>query len=520
MAGFLDRLQTFLFGAAIGRASSDAVTPVLEPVRQHAWFKNQNKVLDPGTAAELVAKRFILESEGQFDAERSGIADNRFGALIRLAQTYPGLGDLDKLSNRELLDSDRVKEVLGRLGYPDTFTDAIIALFQDLLSVAEVGAAVQQGHLPNEGILPNVDPSVPAVGGQVTADPPDGGPPSHVPLTQIDIDPIKEAAHQGYDLKRLEVIANLAGLPPGPELLLNLWNRELIDEESVDAGIREGHMKTKWAQAFKRLRWNVLGAAEYANAYVREWITHEEMYKGGKLTGHTKEQMDLLFKNRGRPLAPVQAFTAWARDAPHPIIPGEPDRPGTFDYTDFEQALRRSDIQTWYAPVLWHNRFAYPTLFQLGRLAQAGALTEARVRVILKYERYEQQDIDALVAFWYGGGGTGTSSDVKKAQTQLWTATHKSYIARESGDGEAHTRLTELGISPADQDAILALWQEERSLVHAQLSPSDIRKALQEGITNPDTGQPWARQQALDALQARGFDLSDANTYLDTPYKG
>src|SRR5207248_2049626 len=106
----------------------------------------------------------------------------------------------------------------------------------------------------------------------------------------------------------------------------------------------------------------------------------EEMYKGGALTGHTPEQMDLMYKNRGRPLAPVQAFTAWARKAPHPKIPGEPDRPGTFDFTDFEEAIRRSDVQTWYAPVLWHDRFAYPPLFQLGRLAQAGAIKEPRVR--------------------------------------------------------------------------------------------------------------------------------------------
>jgi hypothetical protein len=56
MAHFLGRLQTFLFGAAIGRAASDAVTPVLEPVKQQAWKDNQNKVLDPGTAAEAVAQ--------------------------------------------------------------------------------------------------------------------------------------------------------------------------------------------------------------------------------------------------------------------------------------------------------------------------------------------------------------------------------------------------------------------------------------------------------------------------------
>src|SRR5205085_8648918 len=143
------------------------------------------------------------------------------------------------------------------------------------------------------------------------AEAPDGAPPSHVPLTQVDLDPLLEALAHGIDVDRLRVLANLAGLPPGADTLLQMWNRELIDEATVDAGIREGHTKTKWASAFKRMRWAVLGAAEYASAHLRGWITQEEMYRGGKLTGHTKAQMDLLYLNRGRPLAPVQAYTAW-----------------------------------------------------------------------------------------------------------------------------------------------------------------------------------------------------------------
>src|SRR5438067_12948306 len=118
--------------------------------------------------------------------------------------------------------------------------------------------------MPNPGVLPDVSPAVPAVGGQVTADAPDGAAPSHVPLTQIDLDPLLEWQAHGIDFSRAQVEANLAGLPPGPMELLALWNREQIDEASVDAGIREGHMKTKWASAFKRMRRAVLGAAEDA----------------------------------------------------------------------------------------------------------------------------------------------------------------------------------------------------------------------------------------------------------------
>jgi hypothetical protein len=514
VANFLGRLQTFLFGAAIGRAASDAITPVLEPVRQSAWEQNQLRVLDPTTAAELVAKRFITEAEGQGEAAKSGYAVNRFGALTRLAQTYPGLADVDKMSNRRIISPEQVAEILARHGVADEFTQAFVDLFQDLLSPAEVAAAVQQGHLPNEtindpgvGILPNVDPAVTPAQGAVTPVAPDQQPPSTVPLTQVDIDPGVEAAGAGIDLKRLEVLANLAGLPPGADTVLQMWNRNLIDEATVDAGIREGHLKTKWSAAFKRMRWSVLGAAEYASAHLRGWITQDEMYKGGALTGHTTDQMDLLYLNRGRPLAPVQAFTAWARAAPHPVGEGYTERPGTFDQEDFQRAIQQSDVRTEYGPILWHNRFAYPPLFQLGRLATAGAITEARVREILTFERYEPQDIDALVKFWYGAGKTATTATrAKSAQTQAITALKKSFMNGSQTPETAKALLEALGVDDTEAGHVLAYWQEELTLVEKRLTPAQIKKAYSENLKT--------RDDAIAELVAQHFSVADANTFL------
>jgi hypothetical protein len=510
-----NRLQSILFGGAIGAASSDAIRPVLEPVRQQAWLENQHKVLDPGTAAELAAKGVIPEGEAVDEAARNGIGGNRLDALIALSQTYPGLADLDKLSNRELIGPELVELALARHGIPKNWHPALVALFSDLLSVADVAAGVQQGHLPNPGILPDVTAAVSPAQGSVTPIAPDQQPPSTVPLTQIDLDPIQEAAGGGIDLDRLKVIANLSGLPPGAAELLTMWNRELIDEASVDAGLREGHLKTKWSGAFKRLRWNVLGAAEYASAHLRGWIDQDTMYKGGALTGHTTDQMDLLYLNRGRPLAPVQAFTAWARAAPHPVGEGYTDRPGTFDQEDFQRAIQQSDVRTEYGPILWHNRYAYPPLFQLGRLAQAGALPENRVRTILQYERYEPEDIDALVAFWYGKGSASTAATpTTKAENQLWTATHRSYVGQMSGVTEAKRTFDLLAIPAAEQAKVLEAWDEERALIRKQLTPAQIKKAVQGGLPNIDTGQAWTVSNGVDALVARGYSLNDAQTFL------
>lgn len=511
----LNRLQSILFGGAIGAAAGDAMRPVLEPVKQKAWTENQVKVLDPTTAAELAAKNIIPPDEAVDEAARSGISGNRLGALEALAATYPGFADLDHLSNRKLIDEGKVRLALARHAVPEDWHDAMVALFNDLLSVADVAAGVQQGHLPNDDILPEPSAAVTPAQGYVTPPAPDGRPPSEVPLTQIDIDPVQEAAGSGIDLPRLKVLANLAGLPPGSAELLAMWNRNLISEDTVDAGLREGHLKTKWTAAWKRMRWAVLPATEYASAFIRGWVTEDEMNKGGALTGHTTDQMQLLWQNRGRPIAPVQAFTAIARGAPAPRELGTPDTGAKFSWDDFSDAIRRSDVQTRYIATLEGIFHAYPPLFQLGRLAQANALPEDRVRTILKYERYEQQDIDALVDFWYRGpSSTSATSPTTKAQGQVWTSLHRSYVNGMTGASSARATLDGIGITGTEQADVLKAWDTERAMVRRQLTPSQIRKAVQDKLPNIDTGATWTVQDAVGALQDRGYSLNDAQTFL------
>jgi uncharacterized membrane protein YgcG len=47
----------------------------------------------------------------------------------------------------------------------------------------------------------------------------------------------------------------------------------------------------------------------------------------------------------------------------------------------------------------------------------------------------------------------------------------------------------------------------ERSLIRKQLTPAQVKKAYKDGL--------YTRQQAVDALLARGYDQADADTLLD-----
>lgn len=501
------RLTSFFAGGAVARASSDAVSPVLEPVRQHAWQRNQLRVLDPNTAAQLIASGGWKLADAEDEAGRNGVNANRLAALVYLAQTVPGIAEALTLYRREQIDKGQLEHAYAKAKIDRQYWDAITATAAVLLSPDQIANAIQQGHLANDGVLPSIGGATVVPAGYKQPSAPDGQPPTDVPLTQIPLDGVKQAEHQGTSFEQLQVIANLAGLPPGPEALLTMWNRNLLTEEAVDAGVREGHMKTKWLEAFKRLRWAVLSPQDAASARLRTWITAAESYEIGAQHGYTKEQMDLLFLNRGRPASPTQMWRAWARKAIGPR--GEPT-----SYEDHAKAIAISDIRPEYAELLWEIRFNYPSLFQLGRLAQSTSIPTDTLATWAEYNLYAPEVVAALRESWNAERGGTTDPDVKKAKTHLWTATHSSYIAEKATDADVRARLTLLKIPPASQDAIVELWNSQRSLIRAELTPKQIVTAYAGKVINPATGVAWTYDEAKAALLARGYDVDDAETLL------
>ena len=538
------RLQAFVFGGAIASAGRDAVAPVLEPVRQHAWEKNQLRVLGPNEAARLVAQAALDLSQAEGEASRSGVNANRLAALVYLAQTAPGVAEALALYRRKLIGDGELEHAFAKASIEADYWAALKATATVLLSPAEVAAAIQQGHLPNPGILPDVSPAVVPASGVAEPLTPDGQPPSHVPLTEVDLDPVVQAEGAGLTTDQLRVLANLAGLPPGAESLLHMWNRGLIDEASVDAGIREGHMKTKWTGAFKRMRWAVLSAPEAASARLRQWITAEESYRIGALTGHTQEQMDLLFLNRGRPASPTQMWRAWARGVIGPRgVPTE--------YEDHAKAIAISDIRPEYAEMLWGIRFNYPSLFQLNRLATAKVIDVATAADWAHKSLYAPEVIDALRAYWGGAAGAAskeatkveladefeggyiTEAEYRDALGQLGYSGPELELEIHLGDarrlkrwrekvvdaiGAAYTQwavdgtaataqLAEVHITGDAARRLVGLWDIDRAVTVRGLTPAQVKKAYTSGIMD--------RATALDRLEHEHMPAADAATYLD-----
>jgi hypothetical protein len=456
--------------------------------------------------------------------------------MVAIADTGPGMASAFELWRRGKIGEPAFRRALKRNAIEPEWIDALVQIKEHVLTPADLANAVQQSFVPNDGLLPP-DPG--------------GAPPFSVPFTEVPLDTLGEFAASGISLEHARVLAQLSGNPPGPMELLTMWNRHIIDETSVEHGIREGRTKTKWTSPFKELRHAVLGAAEYASARLRGWVTEAEAVAGGALTGHSAEQMELLYLNRGRPLAPVQAYTAAFRGSPGPVGPGYTRGPHDFDQEDFLRALRQSDVRTEYGPTLWANRFAYPSLFQMRGAVQSGAITPARALVILHYQRYEDQDAQALVSTWTKAGAAGTHAltkaelsaeyeglfiseaeyrtalaalgyesfaldlevhlgdarRVKKYRDAIVDELHGEYIAHDVDDAEAIAALAEVGVSTQATQNLLALWAIERRMHRRQLTAAQVKRGYKRGhITQA------AAQARLADL---GYDAAETEVLLD-----
>lgn len=510
-------------GVGVGEAMGTALEPALEPQRQAAWMEKTPRVFDLDVLADMVAHGLVTEQAAVDEASRTGFSEARLQRAIQWRLRAASVEQALTLWRRTAYDgqdeatmSGLVDHALAKAGIEAQYHDHIRLLRNLPLSPAEIAMAIQQGHLPNDGILPVIEPGIPYPAGYTQGPSPDGAPPSTVPLTQLNLPTIDAAAAAGLTADQLRVLANLAGLPPGPHDLLAMWNRNEIDEDAVDAGIREGHMKTKWAHSFKRMRWAVLTAPEYAELQLRDWITVDEMNQGGALTGHTPEQMDLLYKNRGRTATPRQMALAIVRDVTAPDYPGDPANGRPTDETDFLRAVRRSNIRTEYGPLLWGVRFNYPSLFQLNRLVQGGAIDAATAADWAAKNLEAPEVVAALQTYWAGiAGGGGADSHVVKADTQVWTALHKAYVGSVADSATVTEGFNLIGVAADAQPQVLARWNFERDLERKRLTPAQVKKAWGEAVINPQTAVPWTKDEAIAYLIELGYSAADANTFLE-----
>jgi hypothetical protein len=531
-------------GVAIGTATANVVEPALQELANAAKEQYPHYPLEPEDAAAARAREPVEDIDGlplhgvdpSHEARYGGMRQARFDVLTELQREHPSVGELLDLRRRRLalggdhgIGQAEFQEWLRRTGYSADIIRALTKLLTHFLAPADIANAVQQGFVPGEDLLP----------------PPEtGDPPFEPPTEVVDIDAVGEAGVAGVDRNRLKVLAELSGNPPGLMELLEMWRRNIITERAVERGIREGRLKTKWTPALKLLARLLLPPSVLVNLRLRGWIEADEFHTRMQPHGYNAAQADDWFKSSGRPMAPQQAFDAIARGAPGPFG-------GTFDFGDFETAIRQSDIRPEWVEPLKKLYYKYPPLFQLRRAVESGGITPARAREIMHIERYEPDDIDGLIQSWVAAGGTTskglTVSDLANEYEARWL-TRTQYIAalRELGysadnaaakaDAEdarraraarnrrveligqryvkhalsrdqAVAELTASEVPARVRDSLMPEWDAMRSITPDALTSAQIKKAFAKAQIT--------RAEAVARLLAKGYEEADANIYLD-----
>ncbi len=523
-----NRLQALIFGGAIGAAARTAIEPQIEPARQQAWSRNRNRVLDVGTLARLRAQGISGDGEVEEQASRTGYDADKLAALIQLALTVPDRGALDEMLNRGSIGRAQFEHALAKAQIEPQYWDALADLTIDKLSPADIANAIQQSFLADPGFIPPE---------------PSGGPPFHITAEQVAIDPLQELKASGLDRDQLHVLTQLSGNPPGPMELLDMWNRHIIDEASVDAGIREGRTKTKWIPALKELRHHILSPADAAGLRLRGWITAERSYEIGALSGASKETMDALFLNRGRPATPRQIRIGYARGAKIEGFKGDVN-------AAIARATAQSDIRPEYTEIEQEASWSYPSPFVIRGIAAGGGFTHSDVLQILLESGWkpvfaekaaafftssvaaagkaltkaelddefqggyisEAQFRDALVKLGYSGPALelefhlADARRIKRWREKVVDAIGKAFVGHEIDAATATGDLAALGITGDAASRLVLLWTLEQRVAVKQLTEAQILSRFRRAIFTHD--------QALQRLEDLGLSVADAEALL------
>lgn len=465
LSRFLGRTASEGAAFALGTATGPVLAPAVEEVRQEAWRLHPNRALAVTSLAQGVAEGQIDRDWATGEAERHGINGDRFGRLVHLFDSGPGVGQAYRLWRRGLIDEGGFRRALKRAALEPEWVEALVAARDELLSPAELANARQQGFVSEARQK-------------------------------------SESERQGVNDDRAEIMFELAGLPPGAMDGLTLLRRGIIDEATYRQIVREGHTKVKYTDDLLALREHILTATDAANLWLKGWISEAEAKRIGALNGYDAATMDRLYENRGRPATVRQAHIGYARGG---RLPGAANEDATL-----QRAIEESNIRSEWADILKAQRYTYPSAFVLRALASDGTFSPALTEQILVESGWKPEWSKLAAQKWAQGaaGGGATQKWADRARTRLFTAAHQEFLDESIDAAKARAILTDIGVGAGEQDAVIRLWEAELGITRRELSPADIRKAYKKGA--------YTQEQAISELIERHMSPDDADTYLQS----
>jgi hypothetical protein len=480
-------------GIAIGATAVPAMEPIARSVVNDTWALHPSMPVDADTAAAIVAEDVEQIDWGRTEASHQGINQPNFDAMYREKLSAPGVGELLALLRRNSEVQIDFAHGLRKAKLEQQWDDALRNLRDLRIPGPDLAYMVVRGVVPDGGTLPS---SLPTRADNLSLPP------------QLGLDTLLEASKTGWDAERFAALVARSGLAMAPVMAAQANFRGILTDNDYLLTIARGDLFPAYADPVREVARQILSSTEYTERQLRGYTDRAGRLADTRKHGMSDEDSDKLFQVLGRPLAVHQITTGLARGGAFNPQPGELTDP-------YEASVHESNIKPAYYDLAIANKYSYPTGFMIRAEAQANRLTLAETEQILLEIGWSPKWSTHFATSWTGGTTAASDPHVTKAENQLWTTLHRSYVAAETDDPTATATLGTLGVTGTAQPQVLALWQAERELIRKQLTPAQVKKAYSEGVENPATGATWTRDDALAALIARGYSANDANTFLD-----
>lgn len=444
IGGFIGNSLGEAAAFAAGLAIGPVLRPYLQELENETWAGTPTRPLDAALMAQGVAEGKIAAGAGAGEAALTGISASAFASLVTVLKQAPGIATGLELIRRGQLSPTDFVTVLQRNGLEDQFVTAYQALavnqlepWEAPLSPADIALGIVRSTLPSQGLLVvDLDTS----GSNVAQ------------YTPASLDVIAEAAASGMDKERLRTLVGNVGLPLATEAAARAQFRGIITKGAFYQAILEGDTRPEWADTIYETAREILTSHEYAELYLRGWLTLEQMYAGTALHGMSEADSDNLVKNIGRPIVPHQVTTGLARGGTFGgYYEGVPE--------PYLSSIRQSNVRPEWGNLDYANRFTYPSGFQIK--AEAPSDGEAFTEDLLLKIGWEPTLAKHYATKWAASSATsaGTNTHVKSALTAVVSAAKKAFLAGTLPPEAATTTLEAAGLSPADTASILAQWE-------------------------------------------------------------
>jgi len=348
-----------------------------------------------------------------------------------------------------------------------------------------------------------------------------------------DADAQAEAAKQGIDAARFEIMRNLAGNAPAPEELAEALRRGIIqatgsgaDAISFDQGIAEGNLLDKWGPTIQALAKTIPSPADIVDAIVRNQVTAAEGAALYETVGGDTDYLQLQVDTNGNPPAPTELLEMAMRG----IIPWTGTGP---DALSFQQGIYEGDAKDKWEPVYQSLAQFWPSVSELVELYRWGVIDQetatagmvsrgvsdeqagwwidyANLNAVNDYRGLTEQSVLSMVSIGYMSDAQATTAlqalhrgpdaietllsyaHIQRAIQSVNQAVSRVgalFTARKITAQTAQDALVRLGIESVAVADILADWEAIAAINVKVLSEGQIVDAFHYGVMTQATAQ-------------------------------